>query len=216
MKKGLTELVLILDASGSMYNLTKDTIGGFNSMIAKQKLEEGEALVSAVTFNDCSKVIYDRVPLDKVAEMTEKDYIAGGCTALIDAIGGAVHHISNVHKYIRLEDVPEHTLFVITTDGMENASRSYTSVRVKEMIAEKQKLGWEFIFLGANIDAVETARALNIDEDHSVDFHADGVGMGCVMESVNMAINAKRKGAASLPRQWKACTEADFKARNNK
>ena len=135
---------------------------------------------------------------------------------MIDAIGGAVHHISNVHKYIRREDVPEHTLFVITTDGMENASRSYTSARVKEMIAEKQKLGWEFIFLGANIDAVETARALNIDEDHSVDFHADGVGMGCVMESVNMAINAKRKGAASLPRQWKACTEADFKARNNK
>ena len=216
MKKGLTELVLILDASGSMYNLAKDTIGGFNSMIAKQKLEEGEALVSAVTFNDCSKVIYDRVPLDKVEEMTEKDYVAGGCTALIDAIGGAVHHISNVHKYIRREDVPEHTLFVITTDGMENASRSYTSARVKEMIAEKQKLGWEFIFLGANIDAVETARALNIDEDHSVDFHADGVGMGCVMESVNMAINAKRKGAASLPRQWKACTEADFKARNNK
>ena len=216
MKKGLTELVLILDASGSMHHLTNDTIGGFNSMIEKQKGEEGEALVSAITFNDTSRVIYDRVALGDVKEMTGKDYVACGCTALIDAVGDAIHHISNVHKYIREEDVPEHTLFIITTDGLENASHKRTSDEVKKMIAAKQEQGWEFIFLGANIDAVETARALNIDEDHSVDFNADGLGVACMMESVNEAVRAKRGGQRKLSPSWKVRVAEDYAERNGK
>ena len=158
MKKNLTEIVFILDRSGSMSGLEADTVGGFNAMIAKQKKEPGEALISTVLFDDESVVIHDRVPVQNIAPMTERDYYVRGCTALLDAIGGAIHHIGNVHKYARTEDVPEHTLFVITTDGMENASRRYDSERVKQMIErQKARHGWEFLFLGANIDAVETA-----------------------------------------------------------
>ena len=164
MKKNLTEMVFILDRSGSMHGLEKDTIGGFNSMIEKQKKEEGEAFVSTVLFDHEVEVLHDRVPLDKVEKMTEDDYEVGGCTALLDAVGGAIHHIGNVHKYIREEDVPEHTIFVITTDGMENASRKYTQKKIKKMIeTQKEKYGWEFIFLGANIDAVKTARTYGIN-----------------------------------------------------
>ena len=161
--KHTTELVFILDRSGSMSGLETDTIGGFNSMIAKQKKEAGEALVSTVLFDNESVVIHDRLPLEDVPPMTEKEYFTLGCTALLDAVGGAIHHIGNIHKYARSEDVPEHTLFVITTDGMENASRRYSTRRVKEMIQrQKEKYGWEFLFLGANIDAVETAGHLGI------------------------------------------------------
>ena len=138
MRKNLTEIVFILDRSGSMSGLEADTIGGFNSMIEKQKKENGEALISTVLFDNVSEVIHDRVPVQKVEPMTDKDYSVRGCTALLDAIGGAIHHIGNVHKYARIEDVPEHTLFVITTDGMENASRRYDSEKVKKMI-ERQK-----------------------------------------------------------------------------
>ena len=123
MKKGLTEMVFILDKSGSMSGLESDTIGGFNGMIDKQKKAEGEALVSTVLFSNRSSVLHDRVPLSEISPMTDKDYFVGGCTALIDAMGDAIHHISNVHKYAREEDVPEHTVFVIITDGMENSSR---------------------------------------------------------------------------------------------
>ena len=159
MKKNLTEIVFILDRSGSMSGLEADTIGGFNSMIAKQKKQDGEALVSTVLFDNVSEVIHDRVNIRDIQPMTDRDYTVRGCTALLDAIGGAIHHIGNIHKYARPEDVPEHTLFIITTDGMENASRFYSSHRVKQMIQrQKAKYGWEFLFLGANIDAVETAR----------------------------------------------------------
>ena len=145
MKRNLTEIVFILDRSGSMYGLEADTVGGFNAMIAKQKKESGEALISTVLFDDESVVIHDRVPVQNIAPMTERDYYVRGCTALLDAIGGAIHHIGNVHKYARTEDVPEHTLFVITTDGMENASRRYDSERVKQMIErQKARHGWEF------------------------------------------------------------------------
>ena len=159
MRKNLTEIVFILDRSGSMSGLEADTIGGFNSTIEKQKRKNGEALISTVLFDNVSEVIHDRVPVQKVEPMTDKDYYVHGCTALLDAIGGAIHHIGNIHKYARIEDVPEHTLFVITTDGMENASRRYDSEKVKKLIErQKEKYGWEFLFLGANIDAVETAK----------------------------------------------------------
>ena len=163
MKQNLTELVFILDRSGSMQGLEGDTIGGFNAMIEKQKKEPGEAFVSTVLFDDRTEVLHDRVKVGEVRPITEKEYYVRGCTALLDAIGGAIHHIGNIHKYARPEDVPEHTLFVITTDGMENASRRYSARRVKEMIRrQKEKYGWEFLFLGANIDAVETAGHLGI------------------------------------------------------
>ena len=174
MKKGLTELVMILDRSGSMSGLEADTIGGFNSMIEKQKKEEGEAYVSTILFDDRSDVIYDRADIRKIEPMTDKQYYVGGCTALIDAIGGAIHHIGNVHKYAREEDRPEHTIFVITTDGMENASHLYTSDEVKAMVKkEQEKYGWEFLFLGANIDAVGTARRYGISADNAVTYRAE-------------------------------------------
>lgn len=170
MKKNLTELVFIIDGSGSMQGVTDDTIGGFNSMLEKQKGEEGEALVSTVIFNHDFKVVHDRVDLSQVENMTEKDYVPCGSTALVDAIGRSVKHISNVHKYIRQEDIPEKTIFVITTDGMENASREYSSDDVKKMIKAKEELGWEFLFLGANIDSVETARSLGIREERAANY----------------------------------------------
>ena len=177
MRKGLTELVFILDRSGSMHGMESDTIGGFNSMIAKQKKLEGQAYVSTVLFDNESVVLHDRVGLHKIQPMTERDYTPHGCTALLDAIGGAIHHIGNVHKYARKEDVPEHTIFVIITDGKENASHRYTAERVKQMIEkEKIKYGWEFLFLGANIDAVETAKHFGIEKSRAVTYRGDREG----------------------------------------
>lgn len=212
MKKNLTEIVFILDRSGSMSGLEADTIGGFNSMIEKQRKEEGEAIVSTVLFDGVSEVLHDRVPLEKVAKMTEKDYFVRGCTALLDAIGGAVHHISNVHKYAREEDVPEHTMFIITTDGMENASREYTSDRVKKLIEQKKEKGWEFIFLGANIDAIETAKHFGISEDRAVNYHSDSAGTALNFEVMSEAISTVRK-SRSLGSAWKKSIEADYDKR---
>ena len=156
----MTELVFILDRSGSMAGLEADTIGGFNAMIEKQKQEEGGCYVSTLLFDTTVDVIHDRLPLDKVPALTDKEYYVRGCTALLDAVGGAIHHIGNIHKYARKEDVPEKTLFVISTDGMENASREYTYERVRHMIErQEKKYGWEFLFLGANIDAAAEARS---------------------------------------------------------
>ncbi len=215
MKKGLTEMVFILDRSGSMAGLEKDTIGGFNSMIERQKKAEGEALVSTVLFSNDSVVIHDRVSLKTVEPMTERQYYVGGCTALIDAIGGAIHHIGNVHKYAREEDVPEHTIFVITTDGMENASRRYTSDQVKAMVQrQKERYGWEFLFLGANIDAVETAAHFGISEDRAVNFHNDTVGTALNYTEVSEAMCQVRMNAP-LGRNWKQKIEEDFKARKS-
>ena len=213
MKKGLTELVFILDRSGSMSGLESDTIGGFNSMIRKQKKEEGEALVSTVLFDNESEVLHDRVCLEKIEPMTDRDYTVRGCTALLDAIGYAIHHIGNVHKYAREEDVPEHTLFVITTDGMENASRSYTAEKVKTMIErQKEKYGWEFLFLGANIDAVETACSFGIGEDRAVQYHCDSEGTALNYEVLSDAICAVRS-SAPLGRSWKKRIDEDYKKR---
>ena len=213
MKKNLTELVFILDKSGSMAGLEADTIGGFNSMIERQKKEEGEALVSTVLFANRSTVIHDRVDLQKIEPMTDKQYCVGGCTALIDAIGGAIHHIGNVHKYAREEDRPEHTVFVITTDGMENASHRYTSDQVKAMVnRQKEKYGWEFLFLGANIDAVETAARFGITEDRAVDFINDRAGQALNYAEVSEAVRTVR-ACRPLTREWKGRIEADYKAR---
>ena len=213
MKKGLTELVFILDKSGSMAGLEADTIGGFNSMIERQKKEEGEALVSTVLFANRSTVIHDRVDLQKIEPMTDKQYCVGGCTALIDAIGGAIHHIGNVHKYAREEDRPEHTVFVITTDGMENASHCYSSDEVKAMVEkQKNKYGWEFLFLGANIDAVETAGRFGIAEDRAVNFVNDPMGQALNYAEVSEAVRTVRS-CRPLTGDWKRNIDADYKAR---
>ena len=215
MKKNLTEIVFILDRSGSMSGLEADTVGGFNAMIAKQKKEPGEALISTVLFDDESVVVHDRVPVQNITPMTERDYYVRGCTALLDAIGGAIHHIGNVHKYARTEDVPEHTLFVITTDGMENASRRYTADKVKRMIEhEKEKYGWEFLFLGANIDAVETAASLGISQDRAANYRCDGEGTRLNYEVVGQAVAAVR-GRAPLDEHWKDAIEEDFRKRRS-
>lgn len=215
MKKNLTEIVFILDRSGSMSGLEADTIGGFNSMIEKQRKEQGEAIVSTVLFDGVSEVLHDRAPLESVPKMTEKDYFVRGCTALLDAIGGAVHHISNVHKYIREEDVPEHTMFIITTDGMENASREYSSDRVKKLIEEKKEKGWEFIFLGANIDAIETAKHFGISEDRAVNYHSDAAGTALNFSVMSEAISAVR-ASKSLGSAWKRSIEADYDKRKKR
>ena len=213
MKKNLTEMVFILDRSGSMAGLEEDTIGGFNSMIERQKKEPGDALVSTVLFANESTVIHDRVDIRKVEPMTERQYCVGGCTALIDAIGQAIHHIGNVHKYAREEDVPENTIFVITTDGMENASHRYSSDEVKRMVnRQKEKYGWEFLFLGANIDAVETAARFGISEDRAVRYHNDARGQQLNYESVSEAVRCVRS-CAPLGRAWKDKIERDFSSR---
>ena len=213
MRKNMTEIVFILDRSGSMSGLEADTIGGFNSMIEKQKKTEGEALISTVLFDSTSEVLYDRVNIRTIRPMTDNDYTVRGCTALLDAIGGAIHHIGIVHQYARPEDVPEHTLFVITTDGMENASRFYTSDRVKQMIErQKQKYGWEFLFLGANIDAVETARHFGIGADRAVNYHSDSAGTRLNYEVLNEAICAVRS-SAPLDAGWKKRIDEDYEKR---
>ena len=213
MKKGLTEIVFILDRSGSMGGLEADTIGGFNSLIEKQKRESGEALVSTVLFDSEVQVLHDRVFLQQVPPMTEKDYWVRGCTALLDAVGGAIHHIGNVHKYARAEDVPEHTLFVITTDGLENASRRYSADKVRRMIQrQKKKYGWEFMFLGANMDAVETAGRFGIDRTRAVTFRSDHIGTRLNYEVMADAISDVRDCGA--PRMgWQADIERDMKER---
>ena len=211
----MTELVFILDRSGSMSGLEADTIGGFNSMIAKQKKESGEAFVSTVLFDNESTVIHDRLPLGEVPPMTEKEYFTRGCTALLDAVGGAIHHIGNIHKYARPEDVPEKTLFVITTDGQENSSRHYNYETVRRMIDhEKEKYGWEFLFLGANIDAVETAGRFGIGADRAVNYHADRAGTQLNYEVLSEAVSAVRC-SAPLGAAWKERIDEDFRARKH-
>jgi len=213
MKKNLTELVFILDRSGSMAGLEKDTIGGFNAMIRKQKEQEGEAFISTILFDSRSEVIHDRLPLDKVPEITEKEYYVRGCTALLDAVGGAIHHIGNVHKYAREEDRPKKTMFVITTDGMENASRNFSYEKVKEMIGrQKEKYGWEFIFVGANIDSAKEAARFGIGEDRAANYHADSVGTGVVYDAVCETV-CDFRAAKPMSAGWKRKIDADFKKR---
>ena len=212
MKNHLTEIVFILDRSGSMSGLESDTIGGFNAMIDKQKREAGMAYISTVLFDNCSEVIHDRITLDKIPKMTDKEYYVRGCTALLDAVGDAIHHISNIHKYARHEDVPEKTLFVITTDGMENASRKYTYEKVRQMIEAKKENGWEFLFLGANIDAAQEAARFGIDEDCAADYICDKVGTQLNFEAISDAV-CEARAARPIQASWKKRITADFSKR---
>lgn len=215
-KSNLTELVFILDRSSSMAGLESDTIGGFNSMIEKQRKEEGESCVSTILFDNFSEVLHDRVKLSEIKPMTDQEYTVRGCTALIDALGGAIHHIVNVHRYARPEDVPAHTMFIITTDGMENASRKYTSERVKQMIKrQKERYGWEFLFIGANIDAVETAARYGIDRDRAVNYNADRKGTNVVYESVSRAV-CQVRSCKGLSDDWSAEIDEDYRKRSQK
>ena len=213
IKTNITELVFILDRSGSMAGLVSDTIGGFNAMIEKQKKSEGTVLVSTVLFDHESIVLHDRIPLDEIRPMTTDDYTPRGSTALFDALGGAIHHIGNVHKYARREDVPDKTLFVITTDGMENASRHYDRRRIREMIERQTgRFGWEFIFLGANIDAAETAEGIGIARDHAVDFVPDACGTQKNYAAVSDAVTQIR-ACAPLGKQWREDIDRDYQKR---
>lgn len=213
----MTELVFILDRSGSMSGLEKDTIGGFNSMLEKQRREPGEAVVSTILFDNRIEVIHDRVPLADVPDLTDRDYFVRGCTALLDAVGGAIHHIGNVHRYARKKDVPEKTLFIITTDGMENASRYYTYDKVSHMIRrQKKRYGWEFLFLGANIDAAAEAERFGIDKAMAADYHCDEIGTALNYEVISEAITSVRANAASLSADWKKKIDADYKKRGGK
>ena len=210
----MTEIVFILDRSGSMAGLENDTIGGFNAMIEKQKKEDGEALVSTVLFDNESEVLHDRVELRKLTPMTREDYDVRGCTALLDAVGRAIHHIGNVHKYAREENRPEKTLFVITTDGMENASREYTYPRLKAMIQrQKERYGWEFIFLGANIDAAKEAVRFGIDADRAANYHADHEGTAVIYKAVSEAV-CELRACRPMATEWKHSIDEDYKKRS--
>lgn len=209
----MTELVFILDRSGSMSGLEADTIGGFNALIEKQKKEAGEALVSTVLFDTSCQVIHDRLALEKVPPMTEREYCVGGCTALLDAVGGAIHHIGNIHKYARKEDVPEKTLFVITTDGMENASRRYDYETVRGMIQRQQeKYGWEFLFLGANMDAAAEAGRFGIAPERAATYRCDEAGTALNYEVLSDAVCEIRAGRR-IKENWKKRIDDDFKRR---
>ena len=213
MKKNLTELVFILDRSGSMAGLEKDTIGGFNAMLEKQKREPGKALVSTVLFDNTSDVIHDRLPLHRVPRLTDREYYVRGCTALLDAVGGAIRHISTIHKYAREEDRPEKTIFVITTDGLENASRRYDYEAVKQMIQrQKEQYGWEFLFLGANIDAAREAARFGIGADRAANFHCDSKGTALNYEVISETVCSFR-AEQPIAADWKARIDADFRKR---
>ena len=209
----MTELVFILDRSGSMAGLERDTIGGFNAMIEKQKREAEKTVVSTVLFDSKTQVIHDRLPLEQIPPMTEEDYTVRGTTALLDAVGKAIHHIGNVHKYARAEDRPDRTLFVITTDGYENSSRQYDYPRVRQMIErQKEKYGWEFLFLGANIDAAKEAGRLGIAAERAANYRADPEGISLGFEAVAEAVTAVRKGCA-IGESWRKSIDADVRRR---
>jgi len=213
MKNNITELAFILDRSGSMSGLESDTIGGFNAMIARQKKEEGVAYVTTVLFDTRIERLHDRMKLEDVPVMTGRDYVPGGCTALLDAVGTTVHHIAQIHRYARPEDVPEKTVVVITTDGMENASRRYRLDEIKRLIEhEKEKYGWEFLFLGANIDAVGTAADLGISADRTTNFMADTVGVELSFHAVSEAVSAVQRRAPLSP-SWCADVAEDHRKR---
>lgn len=212
--KNLTELVFIIDKSGSMSELEGDTIGGFNSLIKKQKKEEGDALISVVFFNDNQDVVLDRVDINKVKELTEDDYVCMSCTALLDAVGDSIKHIRNIHKYARKEDIPEKTVFVIMTDGLENASEKYRYHDVKSLIERaKEESNWEFLFLGANIDAIGEAKNLGIEEDYAVEFCCDEKGIELNYEAVSDAVKMMRCCDEKLSGDWKRNIEKDLKDR---
>lgn len=214
MENNITELVFIIDRSGSMSGLESDTIGGFNSMIKKQKEENGKCYVSTVLFDSSSQVIHDRVDISTVEPLTEKEYYTRGSTALIDALGDSIRHIGNIHKYSRPEDVPQKTMFIIITDGYENSSHKYSSNEVKSKITrQKEKYGWEFLFIGANIDSVNTAKSYGIDEEDAVDYVHDSIGTAAVYDGVCGAVSQIRANR-KLTRDWRKNIDTDYEKRN--
>lgn len=218
MRKGLTEIVFILDRSGSMSGLEADTIGGYNSLIEKQKKEAGEVYISTVLFDDSCEVLHDRVALEKIRPITDKEYYVRGCTALLDAIGGAIHHIGNVHKYAREEDRPEKTLFIITTDGQENASKRYSYDKVKHMVErQKEMFGWEFLFLGANIDAIAEAGRFGIQANRAVNYHCDSEGTAVYYAALSRAVSSVRECETQCVEAalegWDKAIRQDYKKR---
>ena len=207
----LTEIVFVLDESGSMSDLQDDTIGGFNSMIDVQKHKEGSAYVSTVLFNNDSKVVHDRVDINEVKKMTKDDYVPSGCTALMDALGDSIRHIANIHKYARKEDVPDNTLFIIITDGMENASHKYSSADIKKLIKKQQEeYHWEFIYLAANIDAIDSATSYGINKDNAVNYESDSYGTKLNYETVGTVISSVR-AQGTIDKDWKDNIEKHHK-----
>lgn len=206
----VTEVVFILDKSGSMSGFEKDTIGGFNSSIEKQKKIDGKVFVSTVLFDNDTKVVHDRVDIAEIKPMTEEDYAVGGYTALLDALGGAIHHIENIHRYARPEDVPDKTIFIITTDGYENASKKYTAEQVKKEVAKKSEEGWEFIYLAANIDAVSSAEAIGIRSERAVNYRQTAKGMRASFGAINEAIAAVRCEKNLDSCEWREEVDKDY------
>ena len=220
MRENLTEIVFIIDRSGSMNGLESDTIGGFNSMIAKQQKEEGEAIISTVLFDDETDVIHDRVPIGDVKNLTDEDYRVRGCTALLDAVGGAIDHIGKIHKYARKKNRPAKTLFVITTDGLENASRYYSFKDIKRMIErQKEKYSWEFLFLGANIDAIKVAANMGIGKDRAANYNCDETGTALNYQVLEKAVSCVRKCRSADMAEtfaggvWKEDIDTDYRKR---
>ena len=214
MKTGLTELVFILDRSGSMSGLETDTIGGYNSMLAKQKSEPGEAIITTVLFDDKYELLHDRISLKGIAPITDREYFVRGSTALLDAIGRTISKIGNAQKNTLDDERAEKVMFVITTDGMENASREYGYDKVRQMIErQKERYGWEFIFLGANIDAVETAARFGIKADRAVNYNADSEGTQLNYEVISETVSCMRANQ-SVPSNWKQRIDDDYRNRN--
>ncbi len=198
MKKGFAEIVFILDRSGSMAGLEADTIGGYNSMLKKQKKLEGEAVISTILFDDRTEVLHDRESIDRAELISEKEYYVRGCTALLDAVGGAITHISRIHKELPKEERPEKTLFIITTDGMENASRFYSYEKVKKLVEKKKKKhNWEFVFLGANIDAVQVAARFGVDAKRAVRYECDERGTRLNFEVMSKMVSCARASSSA-------------------
>jgi len=213
MKTNITELVFILDKSGSMAGLESDTIGGYNALLGKQQKEPGEAVVTTILFDDGYEILHDRINIRGIRPITEKEYFVGGCTALLDAVGKTIHKIGNAQKHTSEELRADKVMFVITTDGMENASREYSYAKIKEMIERQQKrYGWEFIFLGANIDALSMAEKVGINPDRAANYNADGEGTRLNYEAVSFAVSEMRSGRA-IDRNWKKKIEEDFENR---
>ena len=219
-ENNICELVFILDRSGSMAGLENDTIGGFNSLIEKQKAEEGKCYVTTVLFDNISETVHDRTELSEISPMTADQYYVRGATALLDAVGETIEHIETIHKYIRPEDVPSKVLFVITTDGLENSSTKFDAKKVKKLVNDKKDKGWEFLFLGANIDAISAAGNIGINADRAVRYHSDSVGTAKNYDAVSNFARMIRRSApccsARPDASWKADIEKDFKTRNKK
>lgn len=213
MKKNLTELVFVVDRSGSMSGLESDTIGGFNATLEAHQEADGQAVVSTVLFDHETKVLHDRIPIENVSPMTKEDYKVRGCTALLDAVGGAIRHIGNIHKYLPEEYKPEHTIFVITTDGLENASTKYTYKQVKHLITEKEEAGWDFLFLGANIDAAAEASKIGIPIARAATFIADKLGSKTMYGAVCAETINMRTGCSQRDDSWKGSIEQDTATR---